>query len=335
MGRKLWTINLPEGTHAVEVEHGWFLGTRNILVDGRPLDQTQTVREGFLRRISHHPFMIEGHHCLVQVYPSGLNLTHDLIVDGRSVETGKEVVTRFSPPAGVSMEEHVQAITVQGYAQMQQAIRSWGRWSLILAALHFVGGSVLNASWGALLILVALASFYFREAAMFVVYGTTLGWAAISNLIASSTGWLILALLQIYWTGQIFGDFFKFRGITSALEKMPPEARQVQPAAGRAAGLFPGLGLLFGLLACLGTILLLGTVFLAVISRAPDLPPATGARIAFVIDLAVLGVAFGLSAILSRFPGKIVAVVGVACSAIPLFLAFALMVLTGRATGDR
>jgi hypothetical protein len=82
------------------------------------------------------------------------------------------------------------ASVVQAHEKMLKEVRSWGYVSLGLGALHLIssGFTGLSAPWGVLLIAIGLTSFYFKEAAMFVIYGTTLGWAALTNIMGNVRG---------------------------------------------------------------------------------------------------------------------------------------------------
>lgn len=117
---------------------------------------------------------------------------------------------------------------------MKKSIRSWAIWSILIGVTSLVGSEVLNASWGILMISVGLMSFYFVDPAMFPLYGVTMGWAALSNLLAGVSGsgtWGIFALLQIWWSYRIFREFFIFRRAQAQAASAPPPATADQPAA--------------------------------------------------------------------------------------------------------
>ena len=59
--------------------------------------------------------------------------------------------------------------------------RSWGRWLIVMGVIQLVASQFLDPGWGVLLMLVGVASFYFRSLAMLAVYGVIMAWAAISN----------------------------------------------------------------------------------------------------------------------------------------------------------
>ncbi|MDI6772928.1 MAG: hypothetical protein QME77_10135 [bacterium] len=256
-----------------------------------------------------------------------MKFTYDLVVDGRSVETGELVATPPSVPPGATAEEVARAQIVQGYTRMRQSIRSWGIALLVLGAIHFIGRGFLSTSWGALLILVALASFYFREAAMFVVYATSLAWAAIGNLLGGTTGWSLFALVQLFLSFQTFKEFRAFRAIQAAFEQLSPEETQGEQATRRAARFFPWGSLLLGLMASGGSVIFLGTLVYAMMQGAAEVPQGAGGRLAFILDLGVLGVAVGLGSLLSGFRGKTISGIGIATSLVPMLLVLAIFLL--------
>jgi hypothetical protein len=90
----VWTLDLEDGRHTVELEHGFFSGRRAIRVDGRLLEQSgttgnvSTVLAGWLGMGSERENSINGHGCVVQIRSNGVTYNYDLMVDGRSVSTG-------------------------------------------------------------------------------------------------------------------------------------------------------------------------------------------------------------------------------------------------------
>lgn len=132
-------------------------------------------------------------------------------------------------------------------ARVLKEVRSWGFWLLGVGAVHLVISGFLNAAWGILLILVGLASFYFRTAAMLVIYGVTLGWAAISNLSSGQSGWMAFALFQGFLAVRVFWQFLRFRRAEaeSRLASIA-ETPESEATVERAARIFPWVGCAFG-----------------------------------------------------------------------------------------
>jgi hypothetical protein len=92
MAKKVWTVDLEDGHHTVELEHAYLSGKRVITLDGREVVRAQSV----LDFGSEHPFQIGTHPALARISTNGLTFSYDLAVDGRSVATGKEVTQQ--PP---------------------------------------------------------------------------------------------------------------------------------------------------------------------------------------------------------------------------------------------
>ena len=92
MAKKIWRFELGDGEHTVELEHGYWSGKRVIRVDGERLERTRRLVDSG----SQHAFEIDGHPCAVHIRTNGITFTYDLVVGGRSVETGEPVTP--SPP---------------------------------------------------------------------------------------------------------------------------------------------------------------------------------------------------------------------------------------------
>jgi FAIM1 (Fas apoptotic inhibitory molecule) protein/uncharacterized protein DUF3592 len=101
MSRHRWEFDLGDGRHVVEFEQSYFLGTRRITVDG-----TKTTERGrpFMDHSGQYPIRLEGHGAAVWVTTNGFTYSFDLVVDGRSVTSGR-TVTRVPRPPGSSPRE--------------------------------------------------------------------------------------------------------------------------------------------------------------------------------------------------------------------------------------
>jgi len=217
------------------------------------------------------------------------------------------------------------------YEAMLRKIRSWSRWLLGLGIIHLVAGGFLSAPWGILLLIVGTASLYFREAAIFVIYSVTLAWAAVGNLLSGKPGWFAFALLQVYLAVQVFGQFRRFRQAQEEyIALLKEDETDLPPPPRRAERFFPWASLLLGLLSLTGLIALFAGAFLfALFTKTASLPKAVGTLETLIVNLAVLGVAVGLAALLSGYRRKLVAGLGLAASALVLILEFTLVFLVG------
>lgn len=90
MASKQWTISLDDKDHTVELEHGFWSGKRTIRVDGEPLPK---LKSKLFDLGGEYPFNLAGHACAVRIIPRpSWKYKYDLVVDGRSEETGESAV---------------------------------------------------------------------------------------------------------------------------------------------------------------------------------------------------------------------------------------------------
>lgn len=220
----------------------------------------------------------------------------------------------------------IPASPVNAHALMQREIKSWGYWSIGLGVVHFLASGTLSVSWGIVLLIVGAASFYFREAAMFVIYGVTMGWVAVSNLLNSGPGaWWILALLQFYWSFQLFRHFFAFKKAQAALST--PEANSSATAdSSPAARIFPWGGCLLGGLSLIGFGAMFVGIFIMAFSGIGQ-NDLLSLLETISVRTALLGVAVASASLLSGFQHKALASVGLAAGSLVILVELALAVL--------
>ena len=241
------------------------------------------------------------------------------------VQSGDEAAS--AQVDAVTPETTAVNATVVAYAAMLREIRSWGWWSLGLGALHLITSGFLSAPWGILLLLVGAASFLFREAAMFVVYGVTLAWAAISNILGGQVTWIIAGLFQVYLAFRVFRQFSRFRRVQEDYDNLSNEGNaESRPSAKRTAIIFPWAGGLLGILSLGGVMTLLASTFVlvALSAQVPNLFSFLGG---LTVNLGVLGFAVALSSLLSGYRYKPVAAIGLAASILTLAIEIALSLL--------
>lgn len=202
----------------------------------------------------------------------------------------------------------IPSLPADAVAYMYREIRSWASWSILLGVLHLIANGTLSPAWGIVLIIVGLISFYFRDAAMFAIYGVTLGWVAISNLISSGLGlWSVFALFQMYLSYRVFRQFFTFKKAQAAL-LLPG----TEPAFTQASRVFPWAGFALGVLAFNGVILAIVGIFVAAILKLALINALT-LLLDISVHTAILGVAFAVAALLSGFNHKAFATIGLIC----------------------
>lgn len=239
----------------------------------------------------------------------------DLVKDLED-ESGMEATAttlRQRPGADVRMD------TPGTHAKMLKEVRSWGLWLLGIGVLSlFLSG--LSGAWGIVLLIAGLASFVFREAVMFVIYGIILAWAGLSNLLSGQLGWIVFALLQFVLAYSVFRKYTQYR----RAEAGPDSA----PGPQRASRAFPQIGCALGALAFLGLVLIFfaGVIFFGV-TGGNEVPPLLVWLESVVAGLAVLGLAVAVASLLSGYRYKAMAVLGLLGSASVLLLELLLALL--------
>src|SRR5438477_12522645 len=90
MAHKLWTFQLEDGVHRVELDHNYWSGNRTITVDGNVIEKaTQKFYLG-----GDYQFRIRGHSGVVQIISTGIAYMHNLVVDNQVISAGQQL----SPP---------------------------------------------------------------------------------------------------------------------------------------------------------------------------------------------------------------------------------------------
>jgi hypothetical protein len=214
-----------------------------------------------------------------------------------------------------------EAVTAAEHDLLNRELRSWSLWLLVMAGLQFLAEGGFSA-WGAVLAVVGLASFYFRAAPMLVVYGVTVAWAAVNNLLYADAAWKVFALLQVYWAVRLFGQFRRFRTLEQPAAAPTFGVGEAGPAsvgAQRARLWFPWLALGLGV----GSLVLFGGVVAAAFFNAAFLDhPTIWAALGILEPLAVhggiFGFAAGLAAWLAGHPRRAAAALGCVAGAMTL-----------------
>ncbi|MBN2500832.1 MAG: hypothetical protein JXB38_08650 [Anaerolineales bacterium] len=210
------------------------------------------------------------------------------------------------------------------YLAMLSEIQSWALWSLGLGAAHLIASGLLSPSWGITLLLVALGSLIYKEAAMFMVYAVTMVWVGLSNLIYSGNiFWLGFGLLQLYLSYRLYRKYKYYTAVEQdyRLSSTPhTTVEELKPTRG--ARSFPWISLATGIFAVV--IFALGfflTIAQMVISGPESLNNTLGVfAIAgeAAIVLSVLSLATGVAAIFAKFRYKLASWAGTIISAILL-----------------
>lgn len=87
MAKRTWEVLLEDGTHRIELSHGFISGRKEIRVDGQvlPLPAAEQSMADFG---GEYPFLLGSHQGVVHIRTNGITFQYDLTIDGRSVESG-------------------------------------------------------------------------------------------------------------------------------------------------------------------------------------------------------------------------------------------------------
>ena len=188
-------------------------------------------------------------------------------------------------------------------------IRSWAMTLLVLGVISIFASGFLSAPWGVLLIIVGLASFYFRSSAIMVVYGVTLAWAGVSNLTSGQGFWIGFALFQGYLVFRVFQKFIAFRRAEVNFGEQEAATYGLVPQ--RSASLYPWTACLLGVISLLGLIgIFVGAVAFIVVTESQAVPQFIIFMEGLIVNFGVLSFAIGLASVLSKHPRKAVAITG-------------------------
>lgn len=215
---------------------------------------------------------------------------------------------------------------------MLKKIRSWAYWLLGIGAISLIASGFLDPSWGILLIVVGLASFLFKDAAMFVIYGITLIWAAIMNTIGGidgqEWGWAAFSIIQVYIAVRTFMMHARFRKAQADWDEMISSSDGRSPVLSGAARVFPTAGCALSALALLGVVaMVIATVVMIDVLATEKVSSYYAVGLGLVIDLGVLGLAVNLASLLSHFRHKALSILGAIGSSIVLVLFLILLFL--------
>lgn len=207
------------------------------------------------------------------------------------------------------------------YQAMLKYLRLWGLVLIGFGILNVFMSGLPDSSWGILLIVVGSASFIFKDAAMYVIYGITMLWAAVSNASSDQARWIAISAIQLFLAIGVFRSFIRYRraesDLATAIETTSIDSSAPQ---NRAERFFPALGCFFGALSLFTFVIsFLGILILVAMQEETTEPSGTFELfLGLAIDVAVLGFAINLAALLSRFRHKILGILGLIASTIPV-----------------
>jgi hypothetical protein len=198
--------------------------------------------------------------------------------------------------------------------------RRWATYFLAAGIFQLIGATGMalrDPVWGAVLILAGAASFVFRSAAMLAAYGVLIAWAMFSNLLSGNWYGMVGAAVQAFLA---FGAFRRFLLLRRATIRLDMGLGADLPArSDRAAGVFPFAGCALTTTACIGVVVLIvgAGIWYAVNEQGPS-EQALGMAVIFLTDLACLGLALAVAALLARYRFRAVSTLAVVGGALLL-----------------
>ena len=81
MAKKVWVFEVKGERHIVELEHGFWSGKRDIVVDGVPFYSGSK----FYDTGSVHSFNISGVPCVLRIKVPAFGVSYELYVDGKRI----------------------------------------------------------------------------------------------------------------------------------------------------------------------------------------------------------------------------------------------------------
>lgn len=248
------------------------------------------------------------------------------------LESGEHMISstrleRMRNPQPVTKIEKKREAPVLSIEGMEKDIRQWGWTLLVLGVIHIIGSGFLDASWGIILILVGLLSFLYRTSSMYVIYGITLAWVAITNMLGGKVSWFVFALLQAFLSVKVFQSYFRYR----RAESQAVEGEGGQPAVQRkmpAELVFPWAGCVIGTLSLVAFFGSMAVIFLVVaLGRTVDEKTILNFSLSFSMELGVLGFALGLASLLSRYRYKAVSIGGMVTGILSVLIMIVMAIL--------
>jgi hypothetical protein len=276
MATKSWLLDLDDGSHTVELDHGAFSGKRTIRVDGRVVHESTN----FLDIGSKHSFEVGGQTFSVQIRSAGFGFRYELLKSGDGPTY---------------------------YDRMARELRSWALWLLFGGMISVLAAQAipLDPSWGLVMAATGAGALIFRAPANFVVFGTTLAWVGVGNLAAGELSWVLFALIQLAASFQSFRRFFLYRRASAENDAKPPGARgrsMIALIGARPNRIFPLVASILTILTLIGMVATVTPYFL---SEDPSMPTEQSGVLYWLAGVtngfAALGLGLGLASVLSGY----------------------------------
>ncbi|MDX1616659.1 MAG: tetratricopeptide repeat protein, partial [Candidatus Promineifilaceae bacterium] len=193
--------------------------------------------------------------------------------------------------------------------ELRNAVRNEGL--LLLAwGIFNVLVSGFSAPFGVLLIVVGLLSLYFRVASMLPIHSVIWTYAAITNLTVGGIVAFVFASIQAPLAVYDLVRFRRIRRRDAALRNdVEEQSGEGILDAKRAATIFPWSGCL------LAGVSFASLALLVVVGAFVEMPASFGIAVASPVFVAILALGLTFSSLLSDYPRKVVAALGLLAAA--------------------
>ncbi len=106
---------------------------------------------------------------------------------------------------------------VYDVTSLYRSLRVWTIVVVLLGGISVYGTETLDFIWGIVLIVAAILANRYKSPAMFIIFATLMGWAALTNSLMILVGsgaeklWSVLGLLYMICTIWIIHEYGKYR----------------------------------------------------------------------------------------------------------------------------
>ena len=190
--------------------------------------------------------------------------------------------------------------------------------------MQVIRGYEFDPTWGIVLILVGLVSFVVRSGTMLAVYGVTLAWAAIMNLLSGDALWMVMGAVQVVLAVVTFLRFGLLRTTVRRLGSDLGADQAGRPD--RAAALFPFAGCGLTILSFAGMIGAAVAIGLAEGNSTLWSDQVVGTLYDGLLGVACLGLAFAIAALAARFRYRAISILTTVGFAVILALVVVVLV---------
>jgi hypothetical protein len=214
--------------------------------------------------------------------------------------------------------------------EMNREIRRWAIVTGVLGVAN-IAGSQMQSAWGFTLVVVALLSILFPAPVMFILYGVTLIWVALSNITSGSWIFFGFAVLQVVAGVQVLKKYSKYAPIWQYYHVNLKYPGMPQPEKGmlRAYDSFATLGVLLGILGAVGSFLLFAFAFVQGSTFAQgSYGHFKSLALDFAIDMGMLGFATGLASLLAKYKHTILSILTMIATSVVILLWVGFLVLS-------